>query len=147
MKYEVKTPVPGYVGMRAGMQFASGATIVDDSEPRQAKALRWFERKGYTITKLAEDAEASDVEVGDGAEAVATGEEDATSTETSVVDSDAAEAGQVDVDPSKRGVLTPSKSSSKATWVSWAVSHGDMTSEDANALTRDQLAAKFTEEA
>lgn len=37
----------------------------------------------------------------------------------------------------------PSDRASKAVWVDYAVEHGDMTREDADKLTRDQLAEKF----
>ena len=50
-KHTVTTPTPGWSGDRAGVHFAKGvATGVDDTDDKQARALAYFRRRGYTVT-------------------------------------------------------------------------------------------------
>lgn len=87
-KFNVKTPVKGFSGHVAGVDFANGEGETDDQN-----AVAYFHRHGYAVAEETQDA-------------------------------------------GKR----PAKSASKADWVAYAVATTDLTTEDAEAMTRDELA-------
>lgn len=53
-RFTITAPVRGFSGARAGVMFGGGRAEVDDGNPTHAKALRYFERKGYGIEEIAE---------------------------------------------------------------------------------------------
>lgn len=120
MKHTVTTPVAGYTGLSAGVNFTDGLAVVDDQE--QAAALAYFRSQGYGVV---EGAPAGD------ADRVAELEAELAATR--------AELEQLR--PAGDGM--PAKSASKAAWVAYAVEHG-MTQAEAEGITRDQLVERFT---
>ncbi len=95
--HRITTPVPGFSGNVAGVDFAGGVAEVDPSPG----ALAYFRRHGYGVEQVDEDP-------GD------------------------------DQDADK----VPARSASKADWRVYAIAHG-MTEQDADAATRDELAARY----
>lgn len=127
--YRITSPDPAFNGVVGdGVVFSKGVALlsvdhdanrVDGATnlPAGAAALAYFKRRGYGV-------------------------EDVTVPERPVaVD---------DVQP-PAGPKLPSKTATKADWVAYAVAlkpeDGGLTDAEANALTRDQLAEKYTEAA
>ncbi len=114
MRYTISTPVPGFTGMSAGVNFTNGQAVIDDED--QAAALR------YDIAEGAPDADPDRV----------------TELEAEVA---ALKAELEELRPAGDGL--PAKSAAKPVWVAYAVEHG-MTQADAEALTKDQLIERVT---
>src|SRR5258707_1122996 len=120
MRYTISTPVPGFTGMSAGVNFPNGQAVIDDED--EAAALRYFQAQGYDIAEGAPDADPAGV----------------TELEAEV----AALKGELEeLRPAGDGL--PAKSAAKPVWVAYAVEHG-MTQADAEALTKDQLIERVT---
>lgn len=56
------------------------------------------------------------------------------------------EASAPDVEAEPEAEPQPARNASREAWRTWAVDHGGMSAEDAGALSRDELVARFAEE-
>lgn len=54
-RFKIVTPVPGFRGESAGVQFVDGAAVVDSDIPEQRKALSYFRKAGYGVSELDPD--------------------------------------------------------------------------------------------
>lgn len=167
-QFKITAPVALFSGAVAGVVFSQGQallTVDEDAEradgatslPQPNRALSYFLRKGYTVeeVKKPEDAKLDKETANPGTPAsravdpgnvvgsgVAT-----TDTPTPVGSEELAAQSAGQGDDSTATPKPPAKSASKADFVAYATEHGGMTAEDANVMTRDQLAAKYHEEA
>lgn len=172
-QYKITAPVALFSGEVAGVVFSQGQallTVNQDAEradgatnlPQPNRALAYFERKGYKVeeVKSAEDAKLDSAPVARGTRAsravdpagVPGSGMQAPPPAPTPVPSDelaaqAAAAVTADENEGANRPKPPAKSAPKADFVKFATDHGGMTAEDANAMTRDQLAAKYHEEA
>lgn len=113
-KFRISTPVLGFTGVSAGVNFTNGVAELDVPEDRaedklryNARALAYFRSQGYGVEEIDEQAPA-------------------------------AEPPAAPDDRDK----PPARSASKADWVAYAVTQG-VDAEEADKLTRDQLAERF----
>lgn len=113
-KFRITTPVVGFTGISAGVNFTNGVAELDIPEDRpedqlryNARSLAYFRSQGYGVEEL--DEQAPDPEP---------------SSEPN--DSD----------------KPPARSASKADWVTYAITQG-VDADEADKLTRDQLAERF----
>ncbi len=113
-RFKVTAPVAGYDSKIADVQFRDGVATIDTTVECDRRAYEYFQRKGgYAIEPLDEDGDVVDQVVED----------------------------EDEVPPP---VDAPARSASKADWVTDATSPaGDMSGEDAEKLTRDQLAERY----
>lgn len=133
----VRTPVPGVNETVGKVTFVDGAAKVDEN----AAELAYFRSAGYQIDDFDEAFDA----------AKANDEDPAGADELEGMD---AQTGDHDDDPlvvrdvNDDGVeeVLPRKSASTDTWRQFAVQHGGMHEDDANAMTRDELVAHFTKD-
>lgn len=163
-QYKITAPVALFSGEVAGVVFSQGQallTVDPDAEraegstalPKANRALAYFERKGYTVEEVEkpEDAKLDSETASPGTSAFSgvdpagvpgSGVTAASATPTPVSSEDLA-ARSADASTPE----LPAKNASTADWVKYATEHGGMTAKAANAMTRDQLAAKYHEEA
>jgi hypothetical protein len=167
-QYKITAPVADFRGEVAGVVFSQGQallTVAEDAErvdgvtslPRPNLALAYFLRKGYTVEKVEKPEDAKlDTESANPGTPASTAVDPAglagsgvtapvaptPVSATELAAQAAAQGDGGDVDKPK----PPAKSASKGDFVEYATKHGGMTDEEANALTRDQLAAKFHKE-
>lgn len=110
----ILAPSPTYAGLAAGIQFAGGEAVVD--ETRHAAAVAWFRGHGYRIEPVASQATVASVVAMPAPEALE-GAED---------------GGHGEPD----GV--PGKNAKKAEWLAYAEAHG-ISRAEAEDLTIAQL--------
>jgi hypothetical protein len=114
----VSTPVPGYSGSVGGVHFANGEAMVDGEV--HAAEVDYFRRSGYVVDE------------GPVADATA-------------VDAEPEAGSDVDGGDGDESEPQPAKNASTETWRTWAVDHGGMPADEAGALSRDELVARFAE--
>jgi hypothetical protein len=119
MRYKITAPVPGFTGKVAGIDFAKGVATIDTAVDGERRALEYFRRKAYVVEEVATE------------EAAAAPAENLAGKERSVPNSE---------QPEK-----PKRSASTEVWRVYAVdpNGGGMSAEEAEALSRDELAEKF----
>ena len=129
-KYRITTPVPGFTGVSAGVNFTKGVAEIeapvlpplpvgaelDRDERREREEIArdedlrrvaYFRAQGYGVEEL-----------------------------------DASEDAPEPVEEPEDEPKPPARSASKADWVAYATSQG-MDADEADKLTRDQLAERF----
>lgn len=158
--YKITAPEALFSGVVANVRFHQGvATLsVDPDAPRadgatrqpsDVTALAYFRRKGYTVEEVDSP---SDVQFASGPVGTPNSRAALEAQVLGIPPGQQAEGAQQPptTEPEKVGeqaepAKLPAKSASKADWVDYAVNHGDMTRDDAEDMTRDQLAEKYTE--
>lgn len=168
-QYKITAPVALFSGTVAGVVFSQGQallTVDQDAEradgatalPKPNVALAYFRRKGYTVeeAKKPEDAKLDTETANPGTPAstavdpgnvAGTGVTAPTAPVPVAASELAAQSATQDAGDGDDKPKPPAKSASKGDFVDYATKHGGMTAEDANNMTRDQLAAKYHEEA
>jgi hypothetical protein len=169
-QYKITAPVAGFNGTVANVVFSQGQallTVDEDAEradgatslPQPNRALAYFQRKGYTVEKVesAEDAKLDKETAAPGtpaSRAVDPGQVPGSSVQTAApaptpVGSEELAAQAVAKAEGDDGATPklPAKTAPKADWFEFATKHGGMTAEEADATSRDKLAAKYYEEA
>jgi hypothetical protein len=172
-QYKITAPVALFSGTVADVVFSQGQallTVDPDAEradgatslPKENVALAYFLRKGYTVEEVEKPEDAKlDTETanpgtsasravdpagiaGSGVQAPAPAPAPVGSTELAAQST----AGDDDENDGGDGKpRLPAKTASKADWFEYATTHGGMTAEEADATSRDKLAAKYHEEA
>jgi hypothetical protein len=121
MRHTITTPVAGFTGISAGVNFTNGQAVVDDQE--HEAALRYFRAQGYSVVEGA--PEGSPDQVAELQARVAELEAELEQLRPAVDDG------------------PPAKSAPKPVWVAYAVEHG-VDPAEADASTKDQLIERFT---
>ncbi|MFD3929692.1 hypothetical protein [Streptomyces sp. NPDC058614] len=113
MQYRISTPVLGFTGISAGVNFTNGVAELDVPEDNagdelryNARALAYFRSQGYGVEEIDETP--------------------------------APEPSSEPDDSDK----PPTRSASKADWLAYAITQG-VDADEADKLTRDQLAERF----
>lgn len=139
-KYRVTTPQPGHSGAVGAVHFADGVAVVDDET--HAAELAYFRAQGYGCHELDDSA-------GDPVKRAARIDElESELARLRAEEQDALaaaeEAAESDGDPGAADM--PKKSASTEEWRAYAKASG-MPAEEADAMSRTQLADHYTKEA
>lgn len=170
-QYKITAPVADFRGEVAGVLFDRGQALLNvdpaadlaDGATALSKpqaALAYFKRKGYGIEEI-EPGEDPNLDVRTAAPGTpASSAVDPATVAGSGVPAPAPAPGPASsTQPAPQSAATndtggdgdqpklPARTASKADWVDYTTKHGGMTFEDADAMTRDKLAAKYHEEA
>lgn len=166
--YKITAPVQTFDGVVADVVFNKGLAVIDVDHdaridggtnlPKPTAALAYFKRKGYGVEEVTREEAAEAL-----ADALATpggtpntravtapGVPSAGATGTD----DRASQIQTPADPGATithpdqgdGTKPPAKSAGKGEWVKYATEHGGMAKADADKLSRDELADKYSKE-
>lgn len=141
-RYRIHTPVAGHTEVIGTVAFAQGVAEVEAEQ--LAPPMVYFRAQGYTIEERNEagewvpEAPLPPRRKGPDAAAVLQAENDA--LKARLAELEAAESALDAV------VAKPAGNASTETWRAWAVQQGGMNADEANTLSRDQLAERFASE-
>jgi hypothetical protein len=138
--YRITTPVPGHTEVIGTVAFAQGVAFAE-AEP-DAPPLQYFRAQGYTI------------EVRDGDEWVPETPPERRRRAPVDVAAQLAEENEalrariaaLEGDPGDAAPAQPARNASTEAWRAWAVEHGDMSADEADQMSRDQLVERFADQ-
>jgi hypothetical protein len=126
MKFDVRTPVADFTGVVGSVGFAMGRAIVDsDTHPAE---LAYFRTAGYHVSEIAPSPVWALSEV----------RESLGLSPEQVMDMRAAD------ETAKTETPKPRRNGSAEAWRAYAIAQG-VSPDEANTLTRDQLAERFAD--
>lgn len=140
-RYRIHTPVPGHTEVIGTVAFAQGVAEVEAEQ--MAPPMVYFRAQGYTILEQDEDgqwvpeAPLPPRRKGPDQTAVLQAENEALKARLAALEAGGAPAS---------AAAKPAGNASTEAWRNWAVVHGGMDVDEANSLSRDQLAERFASE-